>query len=339
MMTKAGGHIHIGITVMNEVETPEEFVFVHDQVYEPAAEVERQYTDEYGNEGTGVEPIDQSELIGQAPVGEFYDQYGQSGMQDEVYYGKYEVHTGMAEFVLFVPHGQQGDGSFDDPEEEESAHEYGQSFKRPFFEVLEMINYIGPHSNRFRGKDTKENGVFPAAGSSGPDNLPVPWVVVKSIVMAGTFSQMYIQVVFAVRGRACLLHKSWRNEVFKYISGIISAKNHKPIIVNGVGDHVHVFIGMKPSMSVSDLVRDIKNNSSKFINEKRWLPGKFSWQEGFSAFTYSQEHVERVYHYILNQEEHHRKVTFREEYMKLLNEFCVEYKEQYLFEWIDDPEE
>lgn len=156
--------------------------------------------------------------------------------------------------------------------------------------------------------------------------------------MAGTFSQLYIQVVFAVRGRECLLHKSWRHEVFKYISGIITAKNHKAIIVNGVGDHVHVFVGMKPNMSVSDLVRDIKNNSSKFINEKKWLRGKFSWQEGFSAFTYTQEHVERVYHYILNQEEHHRKVTFREEYMSLLKEFCIEFKEQYLFEWIEGAE-
>lgn len=105
-MTESGGHIHIGIAVMNEVEAPEEFVLVHHQVYEPAAEVEGEYADEDGNEGAGVEPIDQSELVRQAPVGKFYDQYGQSGMQDQVQYSEEEVDAGMAEFVLFVPHGQ-----------------------------------------------------------------------------------------------------------------------------------------------------------------------------------------------------------------------------------------
>ncbi len=154
--------------------------------------------------------------------------------------------------------------------------------------------------------------------------------------MAGTFTQLYVQAVFAVRGRENLLHPSWRGEVFKYMAGIITGKNQKPIIVNGVGDHVHVFVGLRPSLSVSDLVRDIKNNSSKFINEKRWLPGKFSWQEGFSAFTYTHEHIERVYQYILNQEAHHRIKTFREEYLELMKEFDVDYNEQYLFEWYED---
>lgn len=99
---------------------------------------------------------------------------------------------------------------------------------------------------------------------------------------------------------------------------------------------MHVFVGLRPSLSVSDLVRDIKNNSSKFINEKRWLPGKFTWQEGFSAFTYTHEHIERVYNYILNQEAHHRIKTFREEYLELMKEFDVDYNEQYLFEWYED---
>lgn len=154
--------------------------------------------------------------------------------------------------------------------------------------------------------------------------------------MAGTFTQLYVQAVFAVRGRENLLHQPWRGEVFKYIAGIINGKNQKPIIVNGVGDHVHVFVGMRPSMSVSDLVRDIKNNSSKFINERKWLPGKFAWQEGFSAFTYTHEHIDRVYQYIMNQEEHHRIKSFREEYMELLREFNVEFEEKYLFEWYED---
>ena len=153
--------------------------------------------------------------------------------------------------------------------------------------------------------------------------------------MAGTFSQIYIQCVFAVKGRANLLQQPWRDEVFKYISGIIKGKNQKPIIVNGVADHVHVFVGMKPAMSVSDLVRDIKNNSSNFINEQRFLKGKFAWQEGYRAFSYSHSQIEAVYKYIANQEAHHRKKTFREEYLDMLRKFAIAHKEEHLFDWLD----
>jgi putative transposase len=153
--------------------------------------------------------------------------------------------------------------------------------------------------------------------------------------MAGTFSQIYIQYVFAVKGRQNLLHKAWRDEVFKYISGIIKGKNQKPIIVNGVADHVHCFVGLKPGMSISDLVRDIKNNSSKFINEQKYLKGKFSWQEGYGAFSYAHSQIENVYRYIENQEEHHRKVSFKEEYFDFLKKFEIEYDEKYLFEWVE----
>lgn len=153
--------------------------------------------------------------------------------------------------------------------------------------------------------------------------------------MAGTFSQIYIQYVFTVKGRENLLQKPWRDEVFKYISGIIKGKNQKPIIVNGVGDHVHVFVGLKPAMCISDLVRDIKNNSSNFINEQKFLKNKFSWQEGYGAFSYAHSQIENVYHYIANQEEHHRKKTFREEYIDLLNKFEIEYNEKYLFDWLE----
>lgn len=113
--------------------------------------------------------------------------------------------------------------------------------------------------------------------------------------MTGTFSQIYIQYVFAIKGRENLLQKPWRDEVFKYIAGIIKGKNQKAIIVNGVADHVHVFVGLKPSMNISDLVRDIKNNSSKFINEQKFLKGKFSWQEGYVAFSYAHSQIENVY--------------------------------------------
>lgn len=153
--------------------------------------------------------------------------------------------------------------------------------------------------------------------------------------MPGTFSQIYIQVVFAVKGRENLIGKSWKDSLYKYIAGIIKGKNQKPIIVNGMPDHIHVFIGLRPSMAISDLVRDIKNNSSKFINDNRLVKGKFSWQEGYGAFSYSHSHIKNVYNYILNQEEHHKKKTFKEEYMDFLKKFEVEHNEKYLFEWID----
>ena len=129
--------------------------------------------------------------------------------------------------------------------------------------------------------------------------------------MAGTFAQIYIQYVFAVKGRENLLQKPWRDEVFKYMAGIIKGKNQKSIIVNGVSDHVHVFVGLRPPMSISDLVRDIKNNSSNFINEQHFIKGKFSWQE------------------------HTRKKTFKEEYVEFLHKFEIEYDEKYLFDWLD----
>ena len=153
--------------------------------------------------------------------------------------------------------------------------------------------------------------------------------------MAGTFSQIYIQYVFAVNGRENLLQKPWRDEVFKYISGIIKGKNQKPIIINGVANHIHVFAGIKPTMTISDLVRDIKNNSTNFINDQKYLRNKFSWQEGYGAFSYSHSQIEDVYNYILNQENHHRKHTFREEYLEFLKKFEIGYDEKYLFDWLD----
>ncbi len=153
--------------------------------------------------------------------------------------------------------------------------------------------------------------------------------------MPSTFSQIYIQYIFSVKGRENLLQKPWRDEVFKYISGIITGKNQKTIIVNGVTDHVHVFVGLQPAMRISDLVRDIKNNSTNFINEQKFLRGKFAWQEGYGAFSYSHSQIENVYQYITNQEKHHRKKTFKEEYIDFLHKFEIEYDEKYLFEWLD----
>jgi putative transposase len=156
--------------------------------------------------------------------------------------------------------------------------------------------------------------------------------------MAGTYSQIYVQVVFALKGRQNLLQKEWRNELFKYISGIIKNKGHKSIIVNGVSDHVHVFVGLKPAMALSELVRelvrDIKNNSSNFINDHSWIMGKFSWQEGYGAFSYSHSQIGYVYDYILNQEKHHDRQTFQEEYMDFLKRFEIDHNVNYMFEWI-----
>ncbi len=151
--------------------------------------------------------------------------------------------------------------------------------------------------------------------------------------MANTFSQILIQYVFAVKGRQNLLDKSWRNEVFKYMSGIIEAKGQKPMIVNGVEDHVHVLVGLKPAMKISDLIRDIKNNSTNFINEKGFINSKFSWQEGYGVFSYSNSQLKNVFKYIENQEEHHRIKTFQNEYIEFLIEHEIDFKEQFLFEW------
>lgn len=152
--------------------------------------------------------------------------------------------------------------------------------------------------------------------------------------MADSYSKIYIQVIFAVEGRQNLLKEQWRTEVFKYIASIIKGKGHKPIIVNGVEDHVHCFIGLKPFMALSDLVRDIKNNSTNFINRRHFVQNKFNWQNGYGAFSYGHSQIDSVYRYILNQKEHHRKRSFREEYLEFLKKFEIEFNEEYLFKWI-----
>ena len=153
--------------------------------------------------------------------------------------------------------------------------------------------------------------------------------------MAGTFTQIYIQAVFAVNGRSNLLQKPWSDEVFKYMAGIIKNKGQKPIIVNGVANHVHMFVGLQPAMAISDLVRDVKNNTTNFINDRKLIRGKFSWQEGYGAFSYAHSQIETVYNYILRQEEHHKQKTFKEEYLDFLKKFNVEFNEKYLFDWLE----
>lgn len=153
--------------------------------------------------------------------------------------------------------------------------------------------------------------------------------------MAGTFSRIYIQIVFAVKGRQNFIKQSFEEDVYKYISGIINAKEQKSLAVNGMPDHVHILVGLKPSMRISDLVRDIKNNSSNFINESGWLGHHFAWQEGYGAFSYSESQYGEVIDYIKNQKLHHQKKTFRDEYLSFLKKFNIPFEEKYLFEFFD----
>ena len=153
--------------------------------------------------------------------------------------------------------------------------------------------------------------------------------------MSGTFSQIYIQVVFAVQNRESIIQPSWDEELYKYISGIVRNKEQKMLAINGMPDHIHFFIGMKPSCCLSDLVREIKKSSNDFIKEKKFSKSKFNWQEGYGAFSYSHSQIDSVIKYIMKQKEHHKKQTFRDEYLDFLKKFAIEFKEEYLFKWIE----
>ncbi len=152
--------------------------------------------------------------------------------------------------------------------------------------------------------------------------------------MSGTFSQIYIQLVFAVKGRNCLISNLWEEELYKYITGIVRNKEQKMLAINGMPDHVHLFIGMKPSCCLSDLVREIKKSSNDFINEKKFTNFKFQWQEGYGAFSYSHSNLDNVIKYVMNQKEHHKVLSFKEEYIEFLQKFEIEFKDEYLFEWV-----
>jgi REP element-mobilizing transposase RayT len=154
--------------------------------------------------------------------------------------------------------------------------------------------------------------------------------------MANTYTQIYIHVVFAVEGRQNLIPPQHNDELQKYISGIISTQRQKLISINNMPDHLHLLVGLRPDSSLSDLMRDVKASSSKFINEKRWVPGRFSWQEGFGAFSYSRSQLGAVIRYIENQQEHHTKRSFREEYLALLERFGVDYDRRYIFSERDE---
>jgi REP element-mobilizing transposase RayT len=152
--------------------------------------------------------------------------------------------------------------------------------------------------------------------------------------MANTYTRIYLQLVFSPMGHENVIPVKHKEELQKYTTGIIQKRKHKLLAVNFMPDHIHIFIGYQPSQPLPDLLRDIKANTSKFINEKRWLPGKFRWQEGYGAFSYGYSQINDVVQYVNTQEEHHKKASFKDEYLKLLEKFNVDYDPKYLFEWI-----
>jgi putative transposase len=153
--------------------------------------------------------------------------------------------------------------------------------------------------------------------------------------MANTYTQIYLHFVFAVKNRASLIHPSWKDELYKYITGIVQNNNHKLIAINGIPDHVHILIGYNLHQLIPDLLQDIKGNSSKWININKFTKSHFNWQAGYGAFSYSHSQIDQVAKYIINQEKHHKKRTFQKEYLELLKRFNIPYDDKYILEDID----
>jgi putative transposase len=153
--------------------------------------------------------------------------------------------------------------------------------------------------------------------------------------MANTYTQIYLQIIIVVKGRQCLIPEEKKERLYKYITGIIQNKKHKLIAINGVSNHIHFLVGLNPAEALSVLVKEVKRCSSNFINEQRWIKGRFSWQEGYGAFSYSRSQLNNVIQYVVNQELHHKKKTFREEYVEMLKKFEVMYNDKFIFEAVD----
>ena len=153
--------------------------------------------------------------------------------------------------------------------------------------------------------------------------------------MANTFSQIYLQYVFAVRNRQSLIQKANKEELHKYITGLVQHRKSKMLAVHCMPDHTHIFVGFKPVMEISDFVKEIKVESNEFIKDKNWVGGNFGWQKGYGVFSYSQSHIDAVVKYVLNQEKHHQKKTFKQEYYQLLEKFQIPYEEKYLFDFFE----
>jgi len=152
---------------------------------------------------------------------------------------------------------------------------------------------------------------------------------------SGTYTQIYIHFIFAVKFRESVIYPKIQNELYKFISGSISSMGHKALAVNGMPDHIHILLGLNPVMAISDLAKELKRSSSNFINSKNWMPGKFQWQTGYGGFSYSKSQIDSVIKYIKNQKLHHQKKTFREEYQTFLQEFNIDYNPDFLFKFFD----
>ena len=151
--------------------------------------------------------------------------------------------------------------------------------------------------------------------------------------MADVFSQIYIQIVFAVKNRQALIRPDWEENLYRYTTGVIETRGHKMLAINGMPDHIHIFIGFKPSESLSDLVLEIKNATDDYIKEHKFSRSAFKWQAGYGAFSYSPSHVDAVCKYILNQKAHHKKRSFEQEFLKILADFDVEIGRKTMFDY------
>ncbi|WP_372648034.1 IS200/IS605 family transposase [Draconibacterium sp.] len=149
--------------------------------------------------------------------------------------------------------------------------------------------------------------------------------------MANTYTQIHVQAVFSVQNRLCVIRPQWETDLYRYITGIIQNNGHKLLAINGMSDHLHIFFGLRPNQTLSSLVQDVKANSSKWINQNNFVSGRFSWQEGFGAFSYRRSQISQVVDYIENQKEHHKTKSFTEEYIKFLEDFDIPFDERYIF--------
>lgn len=153
--------------------------------------------------------------------------------------------------------------------------------------------------------------------------------------MANTFSQIYLQFVFAVKHRQRLIPGAHKEELHKYITGLVQNRKAKMLAINCMPDHIHLFVGFQPSVLISDFVKEIKVESNEFINGKSWTRGKFEWQDGYGVFSYAHSQLDAVIKYVLNQEMHHQRATFRQEYLKLLEKFDLQFEERFLFDFFE----
>jgi putative transposase len=153
--------------------------------------------------------------------------------------------------------------------------------------------------------------------------------------MANTFSQIYLQFVFAVQNRQCLIVNDKKEELHKYITRLVQNRKAKMLAINCMPDHTRLFVGFKPTISIADFIKEIKVESNEFINDKNWVKGKFKWQEGYGVFSYSHSQIDSVIKYVINQEEHHQRKTFKQEYLQLLEKFDIQFEERFLFDFIE----